>query len=247
MNDLNTAKSAQSKAEDAVGSALLDVRTAGLVPTVEKMTPDGRTYRTEVPAWDDFYYHRTIKNAERFERELPAAAQPMQAKIVALKEAILAKKQALAVEKARKEAARAQRASVQAERQANPHRPLASVNPVAAENYDALCAIFGSQRATYVAAVTESALRAACGRVVANVRVPEVQAAAEANFNAYLGKLATKITARIQSGSLSGYLWNGSTLTVETEAGRQVWSTKCIINCSCLGKLFNQWPTRRVS
>lgn len=79
----------------------------------------------------------------------------------------------------------------------------------------------------------------------------KVRAAArvEANacFDAYLLKLEGKIAKPIRSAVLTGRLWDGSTLTVTLDFEVQVWDTKCILNVSCLGKLFNQWPTRRVS
>lgn len=72
--------------------------------------------------------------------------------------------------------------------------------------------------------------------------------AAEAEVDSYVIKLAGKIGKPVVSGSVNGDLWQGSTLTVaiagSTESQR--WTTKCIINQSCLGKLFNQWPTRRL-
>lgn len=40
--------------------------------------------------------------------------------------------------------------------------------------------------------------------------------------------------------------WDYSHVIVEAESGRQTWRTQMIINVSCLGKLFNQWPTRLV-
>ena len=75
------------------------------------------------------------------------------------------------------------------------------------------------------------------------------EARAEANlcFDAYLYKLAGKIGTPILAATMTGGLWNGSTLTVTLESGDiQVWTTKRILNVSVYGKLFNQWPTRRV-
>lgn len=44
-----------------------------------------------------------------------------------------------------------------------------------------------------------------------------------------------------------GGVWFQSELDVVTVAGeRQTWRTKMIFNVSCLGKVFNQWPTRQV-
>lgn len=68
---------------------------------------------------------------------------------------------------------------------------------------------------------------------------------ASASFDAYAAKLAGKV-GEIRSASICGAsLWDGSLLTVETEAGAtQLWHTQQIINVSSLGKVFNQWPTR---
>lgn len=68
---------------------------------------------------------------------------------------------------------------------------------------------------------------------------------ASASFDAYAAKLAGKV-GEIRSASICGAsLWNGSLLTVETEAGTsQRWHTQQIINVSSLGKVFSQWPTR---
>ena len=68
---------------------------------------------------------------------------------------------------------------------------------------------------------------------------------ASASFDAYAAKLAGKV-GEIRSASICGAsLWDGSLLTVENEAGAiQRWHTQQIVNCSVLGKVFNQWPTR---
>ena len=70
---------------------------------------------------------------------------------------------------------------------------------------------------------------------------------ASSSFDGYVAKLAGKV-GTIRSASICGAtLWHGSTLTVETEAGEvQRWRTTQIVNVSSLGKLFNQWPTRRL-
>jgi hypothetical protein len=76
----------------------------------------------------------------------------------------------------------------------------------------------------------------------------EVTLAAIASFEAYVAKLAAKIGPKaIESANVTGSLWTGSTLRVAFEDGSaEVWTTTCIINVSVLGKLFNQWPTRKV-
>jgi len=70
---------------------------------------------------------------------------------------------------------------------------------------------------------------------------------ADATVDSYLHKLAGKIGKPIVSATTNGNIWDYATLTVVCEDGEtQVWRTNCIINRSCLGKIFNQWPTRRV-
>lgn len=81
---------------------------------------------------------------------------------------------------------------------------------------------------------------------------------ANALFDAFLYKQAAKIELdmfvgdRIQSATLTGVIWDGCVLTIVVRdlalSDRElVWSTKCILNRSIYHKLFNQWPTRRVS
>lgn len=79
-------------------------------------------------------------------------------------------------------------------------------------------------------------------------RLLEMTAAdARVAFDAYVVKLSTKVGA-VASASLDDRpLWDGSILTVVTADGETVrWLTRTITNVSVLGKLFNQWPTRRL-
>ena len=90
------------------------------------------------------------------------------------------------------------------------------------------------------------------------------EARREANdcFDSFLYKMAGKIQAasgenkKIWGATLTGELWDGCTLTVtrSLRTGTRfdpmdslVFNTKCIINQSVYGKLFNQWPTRRAA
>jgi uncharacterized protein YfeS len=70
------------------------------------------------------------------------------------------------------------------------------------------------------------------------------------DFDSYATKLAKKIDLHIISARLEGQLWSYSYLTVTVDVNgeeeNQVWKTQMILNVSCLGKLFNQWPTRKV-
>lgn len=72
---------------------------------------------------------------------------------------------------------------------------------------------------------------------------------ANAEVDSYINKLIGKIgkEKHIASVAYAGQLWFGSILTVNCTDEKQTWKTKCILNVSCLGTVFNQWPTRRVS
>lgn len=231
MNDATQARRAHDKAEYALGDALLraDVRNDAS------------------DAWTRLYYSRTVKNVANFRNMLPRTAALIASELDTLVATTEAKKLAVAAEKAAKAAARAEREMDRAERAVNPARPLARRNPLAAANFDALSTIFAGQRAEYAEALLAWEIRNSGGKVVANVNEDAVRDAARANFDGYLAKLATKIEARISSGTLQGSLWNGSVLRVETEQGSQSWSTKVIINRSVYNRLFNQWPTRRIA
>jgi hypothetical protein len=70
---------------------------------------------------------------------------------------------------------------------------------------------------------------------------------ASLDFDAYIAKLNAKIGECTEAKLDSGAIWNGSILTVTKADGTtENWKTKMIINVSCLGKLFNQWPTRKM-
>lgn len=66
-------------------------------------------------------------------------------------------------------------------------------------------------------------------------------------FDAYVAKLSAKIGECV-AAEVEGWLWQHSILTVTRADGSvERWKTQCIINVSVLGKLFNQWPTRKVA
>ena len=70
--------------------------------------------------------------------------------------------------------------------------------------------------------------------------------AATAAYDAYVAKLESKI-GEVADAVLStgGGVWYDSKLAVVKLNGiTETWSTKCILNVSSLGKVFNQWPTR---
>lgn len=70
---------------------------------------------------------------------------------------------------------------------------------------------------------------------------------AAAQYDAFVNKLIEKIGA-VASAKLEGdHVWGFSYLTVTLPDGsKEVWKTQMIVNVSKLGKLFNQFPTRRM-
>jgi hypothetical protein len=80
--------------------------------------------------------------------------------------------------------------------------------------------------------------------------VKDARLRAAQQYIAYVQKLLMKIgpvkSAELERG-YTGSLWNYSVLNVITEAGvAESWKTQMIINVSVLGKVFNQWPTRKM-
>lgn len=70
---------------------------------------------------------------------------------------------------------------------------------------------------------------------------------AAADYDSFVKKLDAKI-GKVKTAALHGnHVWGYSTLVV-TKAGKitEAWKTQQIVNCSKLGKLFNQWPTRKM-
>lgn len=66
-------------------------------------------------------------------------------------------------------------------------------------------------------------------------------------FDEYVAKLTSKIGACTSAEINSAPLWDGSVLTITREDGsKESWKTSMILNVSSLGKLFNQWPTRKL-
>lgn len=69
---------------------------------------------------------------------------------------------------------------------------------------------------------------------------------AEAAYTAFVLKLELKIGAH-ESAVLTGdHVWHHSDLRVGKGSTFETWRTKMIVNVSKHGKLFNQWPTRKV-
>ena len=65
------------------------------------------------------------------------------------------------------------------------------------------------------------------------------------SFDKYVAKLTAKV-GECDAAEVVGPLWGHSVLTVRKGATVESWKTQQIVNVSCLGKLFNQWPTRKM-
>lgn len=78
--------------------------------------------------------------------------------------------------------------------------------------------------------------------------IKDAKEQAAESFNAYVAKLNAKI-GPVQAARLSETqaLWSYSFLHVVLPSGEtQIWKTQIICNVSKLGKVFNQFPTRKV-
>ena len=74
----------------------------------------------------------------------------------------------------------------------------------------------------------------------------EAQASGD-SYDAWVYKLVQKIGKPVTQAQVSGDPWTGSTISVTTNDGeQQTWNTKMILNTSKLGKVFNQFPTRKM-
>ena len=82
-------------------------------------------------------------------------------------------------------------------------------------------------------------------RIAKFIRYAEEDAAAQ--YDSFIKKLITKI-GNVKTAILRGdHVWSYSILNVELPDGTvQSWKTQQIVNVSKLGKLFNQWPSRKV-
>ena len=271
MQELNTKKRNATIAAEAVTKALLTVKA--IVPQVERAAfGSNHTYLTECQEWTDVYYSDGALNSKKwaaFVKVAPQAAaqvQPLVDAALAAKAEYKVARDAAKVAKALRAASRAELAAYKA---ANGARPVVKPNSNAAANYDVLSAALVDVRALFVAgyivharaafetykaeeiarAKSQWALSYAQG-LTFNEQHAEAEGKAE--FDGYVAKLSEKITARIQEVlGLTGSLWQGSTLTVATDAGTQVWNTHVKHNAryghnSANGRctLYLQWPTR---
>jgi hypothetical protein len=77
--------------------------------------------------------------------------------------------------------------------------------------------------------------------------VVEAQQAAEVEYDAFVAKMVEKV-GTCTSATLSGsHVWGYSLLTLtKADGSTETWKTQMIVNVSKLGKLFNQFPSRKV-
>lgn len=76
--------------------------------------------------------------------------------------------------------------------------------------------------------------------------IAQAQEDAAAQYDAFVAKLTHKI-GDCDSATLEGnHVWGHSLLTVTKANVTEKWKTRQIVNTSKLGRLFNQWPTRKV-
>lgn len=71
---------------------------------------------------------------------------------------------------------------------------------------------------------------------------------ANSQFDAFVRKLTKKVGDDITSAEIDGnYVWDGSILTVKrSDDSTERWRTTMIVNVSKYGKMFNQFPTRKL-
>lgn len=78
--------------------------------------------------------------------------------------------------------------------------------------------------------------------------IDSVRVSIDLNFDDYAAKLAAKVGEITAAKLTGGPLWQSSILTVTRPDGSvERWKTQMILNVSSLGRLFNQWPTRKLA
>lgn len=214
-----------------------------------------------------YYFHVNVANRPTFERRIAAFRDESTTAVLTLlweavditRAAYLVAERLAAADKARLAEKRARLAAKRVEVQAlGVDLPKVGGDRATVETYKALRAAFAPYQAELEARWVEQALAANAKSEYprsADYVTRDAKDAAEDNVASFAAKLTGKIdgaedigTAKVTGITFSGSLWNGSTLTATLDDGRrQVWTTHIILNFSCLGKAFNQWPTRRVA
>jgi hypothetical protein len=91
---------------------------------------------------------------------------------------------------------------------------------------------------------------------IVEAKIEEIaETESHATLAAYVFKLTAKVAQHFEGEEIEAVTysgerdpWNTSILAVDFKSGgKGELSTKMIINCSGLGKLFNQFPTRKIS
>lgn len=76
--------------------------------------------------------------------------------------------------------------------------------------------------------------------------IKDTEESAAASYDAFVEKLVHKI-GTVDTATLEGnHVWGYSYLTVTKGEVSEIWHTRQISNFSKFGKLFAQWPTRKV-
>jgi len=212
--------------------------------------------------WFKLYYHeqptKGLDHVAKLAKDFPAEAalfRPLVEQVVA---AHAARKVEVAAEKARKAVKRDAVAARKAEA-GKLGVDLRKIDPQATEATYRLirdtlvkAGFVSVLAATVFERLLDSAAKAGRSFVETQLRAQATQMAEDDVFG-FAGKLAGKVdrdAAGVKVAAVAvaarGSLWTGSTLIATLVDGTtQRWHTQCILNVSCHGLLFNQWPTRR--
>lgn len=77
--------------------------------------------------------------------------------------------------------------------------------------------------------------------------VKEAEEDAAKEYDLFVAKLEEKIGACVSAELAGNHVWSHSILTVTKQDGTgERWKTQMILNVSKYGKVFNQFPTRKV-
>jgi len=77
--------------------------------------------------------------------------------------------------------------------------------------------------------------------------IKEAKENAAKEYDLFVAKLEEKIGTCASAELTGNHVWSHSILTIKKEDETiERWKTQMIVNCSKLGKLFNQFPTRKV-
>jgi hypothetical protein len=105
-----------------------------------------------------------------------------------------------------------------------------------------------NRRAMYTQFLQRSGDKYSWSQELADRYVEMCLASTAAHYDSYVSKMNDKIKNPVSASfRWVGDVWGHSELIIQLADGStEVWKTQTIVNCSKLGKLFNQWPSRRV-